>query len=490
MSRKSSRRARQQDKAPQKSAELQQALHGLSVQDAFQNLLARTGVGMPNLMEGTRYFVQRLTQNYNLMTALYRNNWIARAIVDIIPQDMMKNWIRFSCELTPEELDAFQRTERKTKIQRQILTGLKWGRLYGGGAGLMMIEGQEDILDTPLDLDSIMPGDFKGLLVTDRWNGARPSLELVEDISSPEFGLPEYYEFVNSQKESVGKVHHSRIVRFNGCDLPDVELQAESYWGSSVLEVVFEELKKRDNTSANIAALVFQAQLKVLKMDDFGEKLGSAQALSQQKLRETINALNWLLSSQGMLMLSQNDSFESVNYTFSGINDIYESFMLDMAGAAKIPATRLFGRSPAGMNATGESDMRNYYDVVVNDQNCNLEPVLDKLLPVMAMSTWGRIPDDFDYRFNPIHKPTDKEIGENIKWKFEAVQGAFDSGLISERIALQELRQFGDESGLFNNITDEDIARASDVVVKPELEMAGLDDEENPEGKPEPEGTD
>ena len=31
-----------------------------------------------------------------------------------------------------------------------------------------------------------------------------------------------------------------------------------------------------------------------------------------------------------------------------------------MAGAAEIPVTKLFGRAPAGMNATGESDLANY----------------------------------------------------------------------------------------------------------------------------------
>jgi phage-related protein (TIGR01555 family) len=149
-----------------------------------------------------------------------------------------------------------------------------------------------------------------------------------------------------------------------------------------------------------------------------------------------------------------------------------------MAGAAQIPVTRLFGRSPAGMNSTGESDMRNYYDVVRNEQDAILAPVLDKLLPVMVMSTFGKVPDDFDYVFQPIHNPTDEEIGNNIKWQSEAIYGAHDRGIISDQIALKEIRQFGDASGLFTNVTDEDINKASNEVVKPELEMPGLDEED------------
>ena len=59
---------------------------------------------------------------------------------------------------------------------------------------------------------------------------------------------------------------------------------------------------------------------------------------------------------------------ETHSYSFTGLSDIYESFMMDMAGAAEIPATKLFGRSPQGFNSTGESDLRNYYDMIASLQ--------------------------------------------------------------------------------------------------------------------------
>ena len=67
--------------------------------------------------------------------------------------------------------------------------------------------------------------------------------------------------------------------------------------------------------------------------------------------------------------------------------------MMDVAGAAEIPATKLFGRSPQGFQSTGESDLRNYYEMVAGLQERHLRPALDRLLPVMAMSCWGFLPD-------------------------------------------------------------------------------------------------
>ena len=161
--------------------------------DAFQNMLARMGAFTPSLLEGTNYPLTRLTRNFKLMNSLYRSHWIIRNIIDVIPQDMTKNWIKITSNLTPEAITELKSVERKTSIIKKITQGLRWGRLYGGALGIMLIKGQGEDLSKPLDLDSIMPGDFKGMLILDRWNGCYPGTGLVTDISDTEYGLPEYY---------------------------------------------------------------------------------------------------------------------------------------------------------------------------------------------------------------------------------------------------------------------------------------------------------
>jgi len=265
-------------------------------------------------------------------------------------------------------------------------------------------------------------------------------------------------------------VHHSRIVRFIGCDLPEWEWQAETYWGSSIIENVYEELKKRDNTSANIAGLIFLANLRVLKMDDLGEMLGGVNAQVSQAFYQTISAQNWLQNNFGMYCMSKEDDFQQFQLqNFNGLNDIYESFMLDLAGACNIPVTKLFGRSPAGMNSTGESDLRNYYDVIEQEQEARLRPALEKLLPVMCMSTLGYIPEDLDFQFNPVQTPTDEQLGDQVKWKTEAILQVHDRGILPDKVALQELKLMSDDTGMFSSITDELIDQASDEM-HPQLE--------------------
>lgn len=442
--------------------------------DSFQNAMARLGFNMPNMLEATTYPLTRLTQDYQTLNSLYRNHWIVRKIVDVIPEDMCKNWIKLNTQIDPGSMTRLEKVIKKTKTKERILEGLKWGRLYGGAVGVILIEGQEDMLAQPLNYDLIMPGSYKGLLILDRWSGISPEAEVISDINDPDFGLPAYYQMTMPNGRML-RVHHSRLVRFIGNALPLWESWAEQQWGASVVEAVYDELKKRDNTSYNIANLVFLANLRIYQTD-MADLMGLGDPKIQQDFWSAMQAINMMMNNQGMTIIGQNDSFDTKQYTFTGLNDVYESFMLDVAGACEIPVTRLFGRSPAGFNATGESDLTNYYDSIEEKQEAYLSPVLDKLLPIIALSTWGMIPDDLDYEYNPLRKADPKENADLAKSMGESVISVYNASLISQQTALKELRQQSEVTGMWSNITDEDIAKAdSEVDMGGELDgLAGM----------------
>jgi len=382
---------------------------------------------------------------------------------------MLRNWIKITSQMPPDALKKFDGLVRTTQLKTRLLEGLRWGRLYGGAAGVILLEGQGDMLADPLDLDTVMPGTFKGLLVLDRWSGIQPSSELVTDLSDPDFGLPDSYTISSDMFSKGLKVHHSRIVRFTGRDLPLWEKQQEMYWGASEVEHVFDDLKKRDNTSWNIASLVFNANLRVLKMKDLEQMMTTLDEQAVKDIHNVVQAQNWLMSNTGMQLLGADDDFQTFSYQFSGLDKVYENFMMDIAGAAEMPVTKLFGRSPAGLNATGESDTDNYDSSVEEKQESHLRPSLDRLLPIMFMSEFGAIPDDLDYRFNNVRKPKAKESTDLGSTRTTAVKDVFVAGGISQKVLLKELRQMSEDTGMWTNITDEDIEKADDTTQSGEL---------------------
>ena len=445
----------------------------VKVQDAFQNALARLGTGTPNLLESTQYSLQRLTRDFNTLNALYRESWIIRRIVDVIPSDMLKNWLTITSGIDPSIEKKLNLELRRTQLIDKVKRGLQWGRLYGGALGVMLVKHQGTDLSQPLQLDWIMPGDFGGLLIFDRWNGVNPSSELIEDIADPDYGYPRYYTVTDPSGGGSVKIHHSRVIRFVGNLLPYWEELAEMQWGASVVESVFDELKKRDNVSWNIAQLTFMANIRVLKMQDLGQLLAATDSESRKELYNTLEAQNMLLNNMGMQVMDAADGLETHQYTFGGLADCYQQFIMDISGAAEIPVTRLFGRSPSGLNATGESDLQNYYDMIAEKQESILRPILNKLLPVFVLSTLESIPEDFDFEFDPVAEPTDKERADLAKCGTDNVVAAFNVGLISQRTALQELKQKSERTGVWTNITDEDIEKAS-AEVEPPGEMGGV----------------
>lgn len=443
--------------ARRKQRQKESAKKRIITTDSFSNTAARLGVGTMDLLQATQYPLTRLTQNYQLLTSLYRNNWIVQNIITTIPNDMMRKWYQLRGSIPPDYMSKMEKLERATQIRKKLLSGMYWGRLYGGAAGVILIRGHND-MSIPLDIDTILPDAFLGLQILDRWSGIYPDNQLVTDKSSSDFGLPEYYTIRDEETgETVSKVHYSRILRFVGRDLPWMEQVSEQYWGESEIEAVYEETVKRDNVSANIAALTFRANINYLESDGLDQMLGTANTEMQRRFWNVMQAQNMLESNFGTRIVNKGDTMHNIQYTFTGLPEVYDRVMMDVAGAARTPVTKLFGRSPAGMNATGESDMQNYYDYIDGLRETELRPVLEKILPIMAMSAWGTIPDDINIDFPPMQTPDAGEVAEIAEKKTNAVIMAYQTDLIDAATAQMELQNMSEDIGLFGNITDESI---------------------------------
>lgn len=428
----------------------------VAVQDAFSNPLFRLGYGSQSPLEATEYPLTRMTGNYALLNSLYRDNWIVQNVVGIIPDDMCRKWFTVSGAAGPEHIRRLEQAQMDTALRESVNEGLRWGRLYGGAAGLIMIRGQEGMLDRPLDFDTILPGTFQGLYILDRWCGITPDAGLIYDGRGRM--VPEYYSITGEEGLVVARVHHSRIVRFLGRELPYLERVAEQYWGESEVEALYQDVVKHNNVAANMAALTFRANVDTMEVQNLDQLFSLASGDAQRRFWNTMQAQSVVQSNFGMRLVNKGDQVKNTQYTFTGLHEVHEAMCLDLSGASRIPMTKLFGRSPAGMNATGESDLKNYYDYVDTLREGRLRPILQQLLPVLAMSAWGSVPDGIDITFPPLWTPKADELAEIAKSKAETVVAAFQAGLLHADTAQKELKKLADETGMFDSITDKEIS--------------------------------
>lgn len=425
--------------------------------DAFSNPLFRLGHGSRSPLEATQYSMTRMSWNYALLTALWSGSWLVQNVVGIIPDDMTRQWFTLG-GVGPKHRKLLEAEQQRSRLRDAVAQGLKWGRLYGGAAGIIMIRGHGSMLDQPLDLETVLPGAFQGLAVYDRWCGIAPEPGAVFEGGER---IPEYYSFYGPDGETAARVHHSRVIRFTGRELPPLERIANQYWGESEVEALYREVVKHDNVSENMAALTFRANVDTMEVESLDQLFSLGSAAQQRRFWNTMQAQSVMRSNFGMQLVNKGDQIHNTQYTFAGLREVYDSMCMDLSGASRIPMTKLFGRSPAGMNATGESDLRNYYDYIDTMRESVLRPILERLLPVVCMSAWGEAPDGLDIIFPPLWTPSAKEVAEICEKKAVAVRDIFQVGLIRADTAMKELKAMSEETGMFSNISDEEISAAA-----------------------------
>ena len=433
--------------------------------DSFVNFQAKVGWGAGNQGDYSGYQLTYISRNRVQLEAMYRGSWIVGQAVDAVAEDMTRAGITIHSDLPPDQIETLGQDLRRMNIWPQLASVIKWARLYGGAVGLMLIDGQH--LASPLRPETIARGQFRGILPLDRWQVQPSMTDLVEDYG-PHLGQPRYYDVVAAGGGlPAGRIHYSRLIRFDGVELPWWQRQAENGWGLSVVERLYDRLIAFDSSTLGAAQLAYKAHLRVMKIDGLRDLIASG-GKAMDALTEWLKFVRLGQTNEGLTVVDAKDEFQTHAYTFTGLDSLLLQFGQQLSGALQIPLVRLFGQSPAGLNSTGESDLRMYYDAIKQQQEGRLGLPMDTLLDVMCRSSLGiEPPASFAYSFNPLWQLSDAEKATTGKAITEAVLLGRDAGIVSDQVALRELRQQSRVTGMWTNITDEDIAAAEDRPLPP-----------------------
>jgi uncharacterized protein len=429
--------------------------------DGLQNVVANLGTGRDKMSSST--YVNRLVDAAQLSTA-YRNAWLPRKIVDIPAFDSCREWRLWNG--TQQQIEAIEETEKKFNVKRKVQSAMIAARLYGG-CGLFIGTGEPNP-ELPLDLERITKDGLKYLTLIPKTRLTGSELDL--DPVSEWYGKPAYWNMVMKDSKTI-RVHPSRIVPFIGSSIPDDDISYTDGWGDSVLTSVIESVLQNDSTNANIASLIFEAKIDVVQIPGLMDNLSSsgyeADLLKRFQLAATGKGIN------GMLILDKEEEHSHKTASFATLPDLMDRFAQNVSGAADIPMTRLFGTSPAGMNATGESDLRNYYDRLSAMQELELTPAMFRLDEVIIRSSLGSRPKEVHQEWAPLWQESEKskaEIGKIIAdtskvlsdmliYAPEALEKATTNALV-EAGALPGIEAAVEEFGPPDAPTAEDIAAA------------------------------
>lgn len=334
------------------------------------------------------------------LDSIYRSGWLGKKIIDVPAEDMTREWRSWAAE--EDDVAAIEAVEAQFDLRHKVLDAKRWARLYGQSA-LIIMTGQGRP-EQPLP-DEIPEGLVTGLhLAVGQWE-IRIS-EWDNDVNSPIFGEPLFYRYYSSTGLTAAgvKLHASRVIPFAGVAMPHFTMRSEKCWGDSVFQAINQTMTSALSVTPIIADLLFEAKVDVVTTPDLAAAAGDEEL--ESRLLKRWSLANVIKSISHTLLLNDGETWEQKQINFAGISDMHARLFQEISGAADIPATRLLGQSPAGMNSTGESDLRNYYDGIAARQNSELRPALVRIDRVLLPSAGVKIADDTYFSFKPLWQET------------------------------------------------------------------------------------
>lgn len=379
----------------------------------------------------------------------YRGSWLPRKIVNIPAQDAVRAWRNWQASV--DQIEAIEKEEKRLGLRQKVKEALTKARLFGGAA-IVIGDGTDD-LTKPFVAEGIGLQGIKYLTVLSRVRLTAGEIET--DPTSEYFDQPKTYR-VNERD-----IHPSRLVRFNGAPHPEsfYSWGVSNGWGDSVLTAVFDAVKNFDGTAANIASLVFEANIDVIGIPDFLDQLADPRYLQALNTRMGLVAANKGINRS--IMKDAAETFERKQISFTGLDSIFDKFIQEVSGAADIPATRLLGMSPSGLSSTGEADLRNYYDHVNAEQTLTIEPAMRLLDEALIRSALGTRPPEIWYEWAALWQLSEKERAEVADKMSNVAERLNRTGLISQpalsKAVVNQMNEDGIYPGLEQMVEDDPV---------------------------------
>lgn len=373
-------------------------------QDGYQNLL--TGLGVANKDKRLAATFGTEWMGYEECRQLWRGNDIAATIVERIPSDMLR--MGFDIKLGDQAEQLGPKIKAKLddlQFIPALLKALQYMRAYGGGALWLGVDDGQTDLTQPLNPNNIRSFNWIEVYAAGReiqaarWN---------YDGASRNCGKPETYRIVGNGRNV--EVHYTRLILFAGPILDRQHQQERQGFGDSVFVRIKEVLSDFGQSFAAVPILISDFSQSVYKFKDLAMMMVGNQ---EDKVVARVQAMDLLRSILRGIIIDKDEDFARLSTPVAGLDGLLDKETFRVAAAAKIPATLLFGQAPAGLNATGDSDIRNYYDGIANEQESTLRAPLEKVIRFMFLAkdgpTKGKEPAVWSVGFRSLWQLTEEQ---------------------------------------------------------------------------------
>lgn len=382
--------------------------------DGYVNMLNKYGTSKDS-SEQYSFSPDNPTDDIEL-TMHYEFDGLFAKIIDTPADEALRHGFKLNIKENESEMFIMDSLE-ELGWDEKAATAIKWARLYGGSM-IVMLADDGGGLEDPLNWDAIK--GVEDLLIFER-PYISPDYSSVYQCrpgdrqNASKFGLPEYYD-ISSPYGGVFRVHESRCLIFRNSTLPQMLTQTQyRFFGLPELCRIRRELKNTHTAHGNGVRLLDRCVQAIYKMKNLAQLMSTEEGED-----DIVKRLNLIDMAKGIMNTiaidGEGEDYDFRNITLTGAKDIIDTTCNMLSAVTNIPQTKLFGRSPAGENSTGDSDLENYYDYVGGIQTQmlknNQKTLLDAIIVSGQKKGICRQAPKYKLEFNPLWNLTEAQQAE------------------------------------------------------------------------------
>lgn len=268
---------------------------------------------------------------------------------------------------------------------------------YGGGHIYIDVCDYNDLdeLKTPLVLASskIPKGGLNGFKnIEPIW--CYPANYNSSDPLAPFYFQPQQW-YVNSKT-----VHKSRLLTLITREVPDILKASYSFRGLSLSQVARPYVDNWLRTRQSVSDLIHSFSI-ISIASNLQAQVQDGEGWDNIYAR--VDQMNMLRDNRGAFVLDKDtEKMESIAVPLGTLDALQAQSQEHMSAVAQIPLVKLLGIQPAGLNASGDSEIRTFYDTVHARQEAIFAEPLRIMLQCIQLHLWGEIDPYIGHKFLPL----------------------------------------------------------------------------------------
>jgi phage-related protein (TIGR01555 family) len=352
---------------------------------------------------------------------LRRGNWLAARIIEMPPTDAYRRGydLKLGDKAISEKVHAA--LEDLCLNEKLVEAGQK-EREAGGAALFPVLDGAVGDLSEPLEIVRGESSIGKVLALHLLEPRELVPISWYTTLADRKFRQPELYRFTPLLAGMGGaaeqlEIHESRLIIYPGLKFTAQQLYGQRLgWGDNVLTRVSEVISDFGLSWGSAASILHDFSQGVITLDQLDDILKEKDG--EARLKRRLRAADMTRSALRAMVLAKGDTYNRSSSSVAGLAELLQQFMTLVAAAADMSVVRLFGISPAGMNATGQSDIELTDDRTIGKQaeyRRATEHAIRLVLNSSEGPTSGKEPDVWSLEWRPLRSPSEKERAETRK---------------------------------------------------------------------------